>query len=130
MTESLPIALICALFLLFAWQMRAFLQDRKRLEDLEQAYREREWKLLDKVLTKHGYSPLIEREQVITIPDPESKQPSWIEDAFRLDGIMEEVERYLPEARGQTPEWVRDQYPAIWMEAEAQYDVQKGNLKA
>ena len=130
MSNSLPVlALICALFVIYCVQMRAFLQARKHWEELEARFRQREDLLIDRLLIKSGNSPLIERERVVKLPDPEVKQPSWIEEAFQMDGIMEEAERLLPEARGQTPEWVRDMYPGVWMEAEARYRERTDGLR-
>ena len=130
MSNSLPLyALICTLWVILGMQMRALLLARKQFEELEASYRKRERALLDRLLVKSGNSPLIERERVVKLPDPEVKQPSWIEEAFQMDGIMEEAERLLPEARGQTPEWVRDMYPGVWMEAEARYRERTDGLK-
>lgn len=117
------------LVVLYGVQMRAFFRSLKRWEELEARFRAREDLLIDRLLVKSGNSPLIERERVVKLPDPEVKQPSWIEEAFRLDGIMEEAERLLPEAQGQTPEWVRDMYPTVWRNAEALYNEKTDGLK-
>lgn len=63
----------------------------------------------------------MERENVVKLPDPEIKQPDFIEEAFRLDAIMEEVEFINPEMRGRNADYVQQLYPDLWRQAEERY---------
>ena len=126
---SLQSALICGLVCFWAYQIRAFLSQIARLEAQIDESRLREQKLVDKLLTRHGFAPLLEREEVVKIPDPEVKQPSFIEEAFYQDSILEEVELMNPDLAGRDAAYVRECYPALWMEAQARVDVQKRPLR-
>lgn len=119
---SPTIALICLLGALLGWQIRVLLAQIQRLEQQIEESRLREQQMMDKLLTKSGYSPLLEREQVITLPDPEVKQPDFIELAFREDAIMEEVEMMNPEMAGRGAEFVKQIYPSLWDEAEKRFN--------
>ena len=119
---SPTIALICLLGALLGWQIRVLLAQIQRLEQQIEESRLREQQMMDKLLTKSGYSPLLEREQVITLPDPEVKQPDFIELAFREDAIMEEVEMMNPEMAGRGAEFVKQIYPGLWDEAEKRFN--------
>ncbi|NBW17875.1 MAG: hypothetical protein EBR82_58855 [Caulobacteraceae bacterium] len=118
----LPIlALSCVVLALLSYQFRAFLRQIEALHAEIEAARTREQKLIDKLLTKAGFSPLLERENVVKLPDPEIKQPDFIEEAFRLDAIMEEVEFINPEMRGRNADYVQQLYPDLWRQAEERY---------
>lgn len=119
---SPTITLICLLGALLGWQIRVLLAQIQRLEQQIEESRLREQQMMDKLLTKSGYSPLLEREQVIKLPDPEVKQPDFIELAFREDAIMEEVEMMNPEMAGRGAEFVKQIYPGIWDEAEKRFN--------
>lgn len=124
------LALSCVVLVLLGYQFRAFLSEIAELkEEIKQA-RLREQKLIDKLLTKSGFAPLLEREEVIKIPDPEVRQPSFIEEAFRLDAIMEEVEQINPEMKGRDADYVQQLYPEVWRQAESRYMGIHGNLRA
>jgi hypothetical protein len=71
MGTSPTIPLICGLLLLLGWQVRGLLAQIHRLEQLIQDSREREQELIDRMLTKSGFAPIIEREQVVKLADPE-----------------------------------------------------------
>jgi hypothetical protein len=118
---SHTIALICLLGAILGWQIRALLAQIRKLEQQIEEARLREQKLIDKLLTKAGFSPLLEREQAVVLPDPEIKQPNFIEEAFLEDGIMEEVEMMNPEMAGRGADYVRQVYPSVWEEAEKRY---------
>jgi hypothetical protein len=126
---SPTIPLICGLLLLLGWQVRGLLAQIHRLEQLIQDSREREQKLIDRMLTKSGFAPIIEREQVVKLADPEIKQPDFIEAAFREDGIMEEVEMLNPEMAGRGVEYVKQVYPSIWDEAERRYNAMNNPMR-
>lgn len=119
---SPTLTLICLLGALLGWQIRVLLAQIQRLEQQIEESRLREQQMMDKLLTKSGYSPLLEREQVITLPDPEVKQPDFIELAFREDAIMEEVEMMNPEMAGRGAEFVKQIYPGLWDEAEKRFN--------
>lgn len=114
-------ALSCVILVLLGYQFRAFLRQIKALQVEVEAARVREQKLIDKLLTKSGFAPLLERENAVKIPDPEIKQPDFIETAFRLDAIMEEVELINPEMRGRDADYVQQLYPDLWRQAEQRY---------
>ena len=118
---SPTLALICLLGALLGWQIRVLLAQIHRLEQEIEKSRLREQQMVDKLLSKSGYSPLMEREQVIKLPDPEVKQPDFIELAFREDAIMEEVEFINPEMRGRNADYVQQLYPDLWRQAEERY---------
>jgi hypothetical protein len=119
---SPTITLICLLGALLGWQIRVLLAQIQRLEQQIEESRLREQQMMDKLLTKSGYSPLLEREQVVKLPDPEVKQPDFIELAFREDAIMEEVEMMNPEMAGRGAEFVKQIYPGLWDEAEKRFN--------
>lgn len=123
---SPTIALICGLLLLLGWQIRALLAQIRKLEQQVEDSRLREQQFIDKLLTKAGYSPLLEREQVIKLPDPEVKQPDFIELAFREDAIMEEVEMMNPAMAGRGADYVKQIYPSLWEEAEKRFNTLHG----
>jgi hypothetical protein len=116
------IPLIFCLSLLLGWLIRGLLAQIHRLEQRIEDSRLREQELVERMLTKSGFAPLVEREQVLKLPDPEVKQPDFIEAAFREDGIMEEVEQLNPEMAGRGAEYVKQVYPSIWDEAERRYN--------
>lgn len=116
------IPLIFCLSLLLGWLIRGLLAQIHRLEQRVEDSRLREQELVERMLTKSGFAPLVEREQVLKLPDPEVKQPDFIEAAFREDGIMEEVEQLNPEMAGRGAEYVKQVYPSIWDEAERRYN--------
>lgn len=107
----------------------AFFRQIRKLEGEIEESRLREQKLIDKMLMRAGYSPVLEREQVVKIPDPEVKQPHFVEEAFRLDAIMEEVEQINPEMKGRDADYVQQLYPALWMEAEARFEGIHGKMR-
>ena len=119
---SPTIPLIVCLFILLGWSIRGLLAQIRRLEKHIEDSRLREQELVERMLAKSGFAPLVEREQVIKLPDPEVKQPDFIEMAFREDGIMEEVEQINPEMAGRGAEYVKQVYPSIWDEAERRYN--------
>ena len=119
---SPTITLICLLGALLGWQIRVLLAQIHRLEQEIEKSRLREQQMVDKLLSKSGYSPLMEREQVIKLPDPEVKQPDFIELAFREDAIMEEVEMMNPGMAGRGAEYVKQIYPSLWDEAEKRFN--------
>jgi len=119
---SPTIPLIFCLSLLLGWLIRGLLAQIHRLEKHIEDSRLREQELVERMLTKSGFAPLVEREQVLKLPDPEVKQPDFIEAAFREDGIMEEVEQLNPEMAGRGAEYVKQVYPSIWDEAERRYN--------
>lgn len=130
MEISLTNALLLSCLAILIWQSRAFLRQMKAYDAQIEAARTREQKLIDKLLVKHGVSPLLEREQVVTLPDPEARQPDWIEDAFRADMIMEEAEYIVgKEAIGKSVEWLKANYPVAYVEAESAVDAKYGYLK-
>jgi hypothetical protein len=118
---SHTIALICLFGALLGWQIRALLAQIRKLEQQIEEARLREQKLIDKLLTKAGFAPLLEREQALVLPDPEIKQPNFIEQAFLEDGIMEEVEQMNPEMADRGADYVKQVYPSIWEEAQKRY---------
>lgn len=118
---SLTFTLIAGHLLVFGLLIRVLFTQLQRQDDIIKETRLREQQLIDKLLTKSGYSPLIEREQVVKIPDPEIRQPDFIELAFREDAIMEEVELMNPEMQGRGADYVRQLYPGLWSEAEQRY---------
>ena len=62
---STTLALSCVVLVLIGYQFRAFLSEIAELkEEIKQA-RLREQKLIDKLLTKSGFAPLLEREEVV-----------------------------------------------------------------
>jgi hypothetical protein len=97
---SLTFTLIAGHLLVLGLLIRVLFTQLQRQDDIIKETRLREQQLIDKLLTKAGYSPLIEREQVVKIPDPEIRQPDFIELAFREDAIMEEVEVMNPDMQG------------------------------
>lgn len=115
------LALSCVVLVLLSYQFRAFLRQIETLHAEIEAARTREQKLIDKLLSRAGFSPLLERENVVKLPDPEIKQPDFIEEAFRLDAIMEEVEFINPEMRGRNADYVQQLYPDLWRQAEERY---------
>lgn len=119
---SPTLTLICLLGALLGWQIRVLLAQIHRLEEEIKKARQREQQLIDKLLSKSGYSPLIEREQVVKLPDPEVKQPDFIELAFQEDAIMEEVELMNPDMAGRGADYVKQIYPSLWEEAEKRYN--------
>ena len=119
---SPTIPLIVCLFILLGWSIRGLLAQIHRLEKHIEDSRLREQELVERMLAKSGFAPLVEREQVIKLPDPEVKQPDFIEMAFREDGIMEEVEQINPEMAGRGAEYDKQVYPSIWDEAERRYN--------
>lgn len=119
---SPTLTLICLLGALLGWQIRVLLAQIHRLEEEIEKARQREQQLIDKLLSKSGYSPLIEREQVVKLPDPEVKQPDFIELAFKEDSIMEEVELMNPDMAGRGADYVKQIYPSLWEEAEKRYN--------
>lgn len=119
---SPTLALICLLGALLGWQIRVLLAQIHRLEQEIEKSRLREQQMVDKLLSKSGYSPLLEREQVVKLPDPEVKQPDFIELAFREDAIMEEAELMNPEMAGRGAEYVKQIYPSLWDEAEKRFN--------
>lgn len=119
---SPTLTLICLLGALLGWQIRVLLAQIHRLEQEIEKSRLREQQMVDKLLSKSGYSPLMEREQIIKLPDPEVKQPDFIELAFREDAIMEEVEMMNPGMAGRGVEYVKQMYPSLWEEAEKRFN--------
>lgn len=106
------------------------LQAQQRCEVVEAAAREREWKLIDSYLRKQSVSPLVEREQVLKLSDPEATKPSnFVDEAFRLDQIKEIVETMNPAAAWESVEEARAQWPDLWKQAEAQFAVEQTPLR-
>jgi hypothetical protein len=126
---SHSVVLICVLLAFLAYQIRTLLSQIARLEARIDEYHLREQKLIDKLLTRNGHSPLIEREEVIKIPDPEVKQPNFIEEAFYLDAIMEEIEIMNPDMAGRDPDFVREVHPGLWNDAKRRVDALQGPLR-
>jgi len=118
---SLTFTLIAGHLLVLGLLIRVLFTQLQRQDDIIRETRLREQQLVDKLLTKAGYSPLIEREQVVKIPDPEIRQPDFIELAFEEDAIMEEVEVMNPDMQGRSADYVRQLYPGLWSEAEKRY---------
>lgn len=126
---SLTLALICAILALAGAQIRALLSQVERLEGQIRDHQAREREITDRMLFKAGYSPVPEREKVLKIPDPEVKQPDFIEEAFRMDAIMEEVEQILPGLKGYDAEFVQQMYPSVWSDAEIRYNRSHANMR-
>ena len=130
MEISLTHALLMSCLAILIWQSRAFLRSLREWDAKEEAWRTRERELVDRLLVRAGVKPLLEREHVVTLPDPEVRQPNWIEDAFKADMIMEEAEYIVgKEAIGKNVEWLRANYPVAYVEAEAAVDAKYGVLK-
>lgn len=119
---SLQLALIGCLVCLWVYQIRAFSSQIARLEAQIDEFRLREQKLIDKLLTKNGFAPLLEREEVLKIPDPEIRQPNFIEEAFYADSIMEEIEHEHKSLIGLTREEMQAKYPHLWEAAKQRID--------
>jgi len=96
--------------------------------------REREVKrerdeLLNRLLVKHAVEPIrIEREKVVKLPDPEAQPRSPIDDAFRNDDILEEIQHRHAEAGGLTAEEVREGWPELWRKYEERWDEEHAPL--
>lgn len=118
---SLNFTLISGFFIVLGVLIRVLFTQLQRQDDIIRETRLREQQLIDKLLIKSGYSPLIEREQVVKIPDPEIRQPDFIELAFQEDAIMEEVELMNPEMLGRGADYVKQLYPGLWAEAEKRF---------
>ena len=118
---SLNFTLIAGHLLVLGLLIRVLFTQLQRQDDIIKETRLREQQLVDKLLIKSGYSPLVEREQVVKIPDPEVRQPDFIELAFREDAIMEEVEMMNPEMQGRGADYVKQLYPGLWAEAEKRF---------
>jgi len=106
------------------------LQWERRCQALEDQARDREFALIDTYLRKQNVSPLVEREQVLRLPDPEATKPSnFVDEAFRLDQIKEIVEAMNPAAAWESIEETRAQWPDLWKQAEAQFAVEQTPLR-
>lgn len=108
--------------------VRAFFDYQKRIEQVEDKYREREWEIFDRALVGQGIKPIlkIEREKVLKVSDPEIPNETWTESAFNDDRIKEEIEQLYPEARRLPTAEVKVLYNTEWRKFEQSYrDMQR-----
>lgn len=116
MGSHLILLLCLGLVCWIIWQTRHF-------SKLEAEYRQRERQLIDRLLRQAKVAPLeVNREQVVSLPDPEIPPRTPQDEAFRLDDILEDLEQLRPEARGMTPEAAREQFPLEWHNLEIRWD--------
>jgi hypothetical protein len=119
----LTFTLISAHLLVLGLLIRVFFVHLRRQDEIIRETRLREQQLIDRLLVKAGHTPLIEREQVVKIPDPEIRQPDFVELAFREDEIMEEVEMMNASMQGRGADYVKQLYPSLWEEAEKRFNI-------
>ena len=105
--------------LLAAGAMLAAYLSQSRWEKREQAWREREMALVDRLLKQAHVAPVtIERENVIKLPDPEIQPPTWQDEAFFIDDIKEELEQVYPEAAHMSHKQAMALYAKDWQAIE------------
>jgi|SRR5262245_61578129 len=127
---SLPVLSILVT-VLAAYVMCAAYFSQKRWEAKEEKWREREMALVDRLL-KQGHIPAveIERERVVKLPDPEIQPPTWIDQAFFIDEIKEELEQVYPEAARMSHSEAEQRYPYDWRAIQQRLHEEKTPLRA
>lgn len=100
----------------FILAARFFSRRENQWIEREEKWRERERVLVDRLLGQAHVRPVeIQREKVVKLPDPEvTPPPSWIDEAFAVDEVKEELEQFYPEAARMTHAQARSAYPAEW----------------
>lgn len=124
-----------ALFSVLASAILAVMLARsfRQRERLDNDWRERERKLIDQLLTNNGQKPLVryEREQVVTVPDPNAPQleTPW-DRAFFESEIVEEIEHAMGlSPQSLTVDQAKAQYPREWKEYERRLRAEKAPLR-
>lgn len=75
----------------------------------------REGELVNRLLKQGGVQPVvIERENVVKLPDPEIQPATWIDDAFHRDSVKEELEQVYPEAARMSHSEAQARWPHDW----------------
>ena len=113
---SFAILVFCVLGLAFA-----LIASARRFLRIEDQWRERERRLVDRLLQRASIAPLeVERERILRLPDVEQPQETWIDEAMRANAILEEVEHRNPGALGLSAEQAKAMYPDEWARASRQ----------
>lgn len=96
----------------------------------QQAARDREFALIDRLLRRNQTQPLVEREQVFKLPDLEATRPrnEW-EEAMRLDEIKEALEEVQPGAAWVSAEEAKATWPDLWKQQEAKWNAERTPLR-
>jgi hypothetical protein len=81
----------------------------------EREWNERHWELVNRLLKQAHVPPLtVERERVVKLPDPEIQPASFIDDAFFVDDVKEELEQIYPEVARMTHAEAQARYAKEW----------------
>lgn len=81
----------------------------------EREWNERHWELVNRLLKQAHVPPItVERERVVKLPDAEIQPASFIDDAFFIDDVKEELEQLYPEAARMSHAEAQARYPRDW----------------
>ena len=120
------VILLVALASFFIWHQRT-------IEQIENRWREREWKLTDALLKQAHVKPLVQVESapVVKIPDPEALPPlTWLEQCTMEDMIKEEIEQIYPEAARMSAAEAKVRFAHEWRDFERKAMLERVPLKA
>jgi hypothetical protein len=114
-----PVIFTLLLFAIAAGSLglAAYFYQRREKEWLrrEREWREREMGLVDRLLKQGQVATLtVDREKVVKLSDPEIQPASWIDDAFMIDSIKEELEQIYPEAARMSHAEAQARYAKEW----------------
>jgi hypothetical protein len=113
---SLLAGLFAALWVASVLGAARLLQNRENgWIDREEKWRERERVLVDRLLGQARVTPVeVQRENVVKLPDPEIQPASWVDEAFAVDSVKEELEQLYPEAARMSHAEAQAKYSADW----------------